>query len=87
MHQEQPFAFASEIRALLEIPGIDPARPQAIYDFAALFFIPAPQTFYRGIRALQPGEMLVSASLSDLGLLENHTYHRWTIAPDPINNA
>ena len=25
---------------------------QAIYDFAALFYIPAPETFYTGIRAL-----------------------------------
>src|SRR5262249_61680359 len=52
-------AFASEIRALLKLPGIDD-RPdrQAIYDFAALFYIPAPETFYAGIRALQPGELL-----------------------------
>ena len=52
-------AFASEIRALRELPDIDlePDR-QAIYDFAALFYIPAPETFYRGIRALEPGEIL-----------------------------
>src|SRR5262245_58728937 len=53
------FAFASEVRALLELPGIND-RPdrQAIYDFAALMCIPAPATFYVGIRALQPGEIL-----------------------------
>ena len=53
------FMFASEIRALRELPGIDD-RPdrQAISDFAGLFYIPAPETFYTGIRALQPGEML-----------------------------
>src|SRR5919108_5649350 len=53
------FMFASEIRALLELPGIDD-RPdrQAISDFAALHYIPAPETFYTGIRALQPAEML-----------------------------
>jgi asparagine synthase (glutamine-hydrolysing) len=35
-------AFASEIRALRELPDID-TRPdrQAVYDFAALFYIPA----------------------------------------------
>ena len=51
--------FASEIRALRTLPGVD-AQPdrQAISDFAALFFIPAPATVYTGIRALQPGEML-----------------------------
>src|SRR5262249_39992918 len=56
---DQRIAFASEIQALREFPGIDtqPDR-QAIYDYAALFFIPAPATFYRGIRALAPGEIL-----------------------------
>ena len=54
-------AFASEINALLKLPDIDtqPNR-QAIYDFAALLYIPAPETFYTGIRALQSGELLES---------------------------
>ena len=52
-------AFSSEIQALLELPGIDtePDR-QAIHDFTALSYIPAPETFYIGIRALEPGEIL-----------------------------
>jgi len=76
-------AFASEIRALLELPGVD-TRPdsQAIYDFAALFYIPAPETFYTGIRALQPGEML-EVHLESSGLRwETRSYHRWSITPD-----
>jgi asparagine synthase (glutamine-hydrolysing) len=77
-------AFASEIKALLELPGIDrqPDR-QAIYDFAALFYIPAPQTFYTGIRALQPGEIL-EARLDTHGVSwKTRTYHQWAISPDP----
>jgi asparagine synthase (glutamine-hydrolysing) len=73
--------FASEIRALRELPGIDD-RPdrQAIYDFAALFYIPAPETFYAGIRALQPGEML-EARLDAQGVsYKTRIYHRWSIA-------
>jgi len=76
--------FASEIRALLQLPGIDD-RPdrQAIYDFAALFYIPAPETFYTGIRALQPGEVL-EAQLDGQGVSwKTRTYHQWAIAPDP----
>lgn len=76
-------AFASEIRALLELPNIDD-RPdrQAIYDFAALFYIPAPETFYAGIRALQPGEIL-EARLEPADLSwKTQLYHRWTIAPN-----
>lgn len=52
-------AFASELRALLCVPSIDTRTDrQAVYDSTALFYIPAPETFYRGIRALQAGEMI-----------------------------
>ncbi len=77
-------AFASEIRALLELPGIDtqPDR-QAIYDYAALFFVPAPATFYRGIKALAPGEILVAHASQGRVTWQVSQYHQWTIAPDP----
>jgi asparagine synthase (glutamine-hydrolysing) len=80
---EDRLAFASEIRALLEVPRMDlRPDPQAIYDFAALFFIPAPETFYRGVRALQPGEMLV-ATIGDRHLSwKTRYYHRWNIHID-----
>jgi len=80
---EHRLSFASEIRALLKVPGID-LRPdrQAIYDFAALFFIPAPETFYAGIRSLQPGEMLVAQLVSNKISWNTQTYHHFTIAPD-----
>jgi asparagine synthase (glutamine-hydrolysing) len=77
-------AFASEINALLGLPDVDD-RPdrQAIYDFAALLYIPAPETFYNGIRALEPGQVLM-ARLDDHRITTNlRMYHRWTIAPDP----
>jgi asparagine synthase (glutamine-hydrolysing) len=77
-------AFASEIRALLQLPGIDtqPDR-QAIYDFAALFYIPAPETFYVGIRALQPGELLEAQLNRDGVSWKTRTYYLWSITPDP----
>jgi asparagine synthase (glutamine-hydrolysing) len=76
--------FASEIRALKEIPGVD-LRPdrQAIYDFAALFYIPAPETFYSGIRALQPGEVLEAHLHHHQVRWKTRSYHRWAITPDP----
>jgi asparagine synthase (glutamine-hydrolysing) len=75
--------FASEIRALRELPDID-TRPdkQAIYDFAALLYIPAPETFYRGIRALQPGEVLEATLHGDNVCYNTRAFHRWTLAPD-----
>jgi asparagine synthase (glutamine-hydrolysing) len=77
-------AFASELRALLCVKGID-TRPdrQAIYDSAALSYIPAPETVYRGIRALQAGEILEAHSV-DHGEVSWKTRQYWTgnIAPD-----
>lgn len=76
-------AFASEIGALLRVPGVDtqPDR-QAVYDFAALFYIPAPETFYMGIRAVQAGEILEARFSGDTVLWKTRRYHRWSIAPD-----
>jgi asparagine synthase (glutamine-hydrolysing) len=78
-------AFASELRALICVKGVD-TRPdrQAIYDSAALFYIPAPETFYRGIRALQAGEILEASLLQD-GEVSWKTRQYWkgVIAPDP----
>jgi len=54
------FAFASEINALLKIPSIDKTiDEQAVYDFSSLFMIPAPQTLFKNIRAILPGQYLV----------------------------
>ncbi len=77
-------AFASEINALLRLPGID-NRPdrQAVYDFAALLYIPAPETFYRGIRALRPGEVLEARMDHDGVSWKTRSFHRWAITPNP----
>jgi asparagine synthase (glutamine-hydrolysing) len=68
----------------LALPDVDD-RPdrQAVYDFAALFYIPAPETFYRGIRALEPGQMVMARLDGQRVSWNLRTYHRWTIAPDP----
>ena len=52
-------AFASEINTIKSIPGLDLSiNKQAIYDFTALFYIPAPLTFYQHIHAVMPGEII-----------------------------
>jgi asparagine synthase (glutamine-hydrolysing) len=76
-------AFASEIPALLQVPDIDVRLDtQAIADFTTLSYIPAPATVYRGIRALQPGEMLEAHLEGDRLTWKTRSYHQWTIAPD-----
>ena len=54
------FAFASETKALLAHPGVPHERdPEALPLFLTYGYVPTPGTFYRGIRALPPGHLLV----------------------------
>jgi asparagine synthase (glutamine-hydrolysing) len=81
---EELVAFASEIEALRRIPGVDLSfDPQAISDFAALLFVPAPLTVHRGIRALRPGEFL-DCQVGRDGRVSGkaHSFHRFSITPN-----
>ena len=57
------FAFASEIKALLAHPDVPRVSrfaddPAALADYLSYGYIPAPQTAFRGIHMLMPGESL-----------------------------
>ncbi|MCJ7503665.1 MAG: asparagine synthase (glutamine-hydrolyzing), partial [Acidobacteriia bacterium] len=53
--------FASELRALRELVGRPlEIEPQAVYDFFGFRYIPAPHTFYRGVKKLLPGHYLLA---------------------------
>ena len=54
-------AFASEIKALLTVPGVDAAVDHdALAAFLLLKYVPAPRTLFAGIQALPPGHLLVA---------------------------
>jgi asparagine synthase (glutamine-hydrolysing) len=47
--------FASEVKALLKIPGIRPEVDlQAVRDYLAYRYVPAPRTLFAGVRKLMP---------------------------------
>ena len=76
-------AFASELNALQLVSGVDvtPDR-QAIADYAAVFYVPAPRTMFRGIRALEPGTLLEAQLGRDDDLaITSCSYHGWSVAP------
>lgn len=55
----QLFAFASEIKALLQHPDIAPIVDEdALPAFFLYGYVPTPNTFYRGIQKLPPGHLL-----------------------------
>lgn len=52
-------AFASEMKALWELPGVDRRFDvAAMAQFLALRYIPAPRTHWQGIRKLRAGEKI-----------------------------
>jgi asparagine synthase (glutamine-hydrolysing) len=52
-------AFASEIKALLEIPGVPrELDPEALDLYLSLRYVPGPRTMFKNIVKLQPGHTL-----------------------------
>jgi len=82
-------AFASEIRALRALPEVDVAPDlQAASDLAALFYVPAPATFFRGIRSVEAGGLVVAEGDGDRVRHTTRMWRSWTIAPEnPASDA
>lgn len=52
-------AFASEMKALFPVPGLDLSiRQSAIADYLAIGVVPGPATAYGGIRRVPPGHVM-----------------------------
>ncbi len=58
--------FASEIKSLINFPELDlELNYQAIWDLPTFLWIPEPETIYKSINALLPGQILI---LDDCGI-------------------
>src|SRR5262245_48839640 len=72
------FAFASEIKSLLEHPGVPrEVDHQAVDLYLALRYVPAPRTMFRNIFKLQPGCWMSV----DLGGVRTGSY--WDLKYEP----
>ena len=73
-------AFASEIKSLLVLPGIEPTvSDRAVFDYFSQHFVPGGRTIYRAIRQLRPGETLLVKDQK----LAFAQYWRPAVAPVP----
>ena len=76
---ERGFAFASELRALLEAPLVPrEADPVAIDQYLTWQYVPAPRTAFAGVSKLRPGHLLV---LED-GRVAERAYWHPRLEPD-----
>lgn len=80
-HANGRFAFASELKALVKLPGFDlRIDPAALNSFLAFGYIPWSSCILRGVRKLPQGSMLVYDLRRDA--TDVHPY--WTLPP-PVN--
>ena len=57
---DERFAFASELKSLLQLDGVDRTLdPNALDEYLLYQYIPHPRTIYRHVRKLLPGHYLV----------------------------
>jgi asparagine synthase (glutamine-hydrolysing) len=55
-HFDRSFAFASEIKALLEVRGIEAELdPESLHQYLTFLWVPEPRTMFRGIHKLPAG--------------------------------
>ena len=56
MEGEGFFAFASELKSLIKIPGFNRTLDlEAIYHYFSLLYIPGPQSIFKSVRRIAPG--------------------------------
>ena len=59
-HEPGRLLFASELKSLLEVPGVPrEIDPQALDEYLTYQYVPHPRTIFRGIAKLPPGHYAV----------------------------
>ncbi|MGC2182125.1 MAG: asparagine synthase (glutamine-hydrolyzing) [Terriglobales bacterium] len=77
-HRGNRFAFASEIKALLQVPGIEAELdPESLHQYLTFLWVPDPATMFRGILKLPAGHCAVFRD----GQLELRKYWDLTFPP------
>ncbi len=75
------FAFASEIKALFELPALDlTIEPRAIWDYLTFRYVPGPGTVWKHVQKLPPAHRL---TISPGGLAPHVS--RWWDVPAPAS--
>lgn len=75
---EQGFAFASELKALRELPRAWRLRPDAVAQFLALRYVPDPLTVFEGVHKLPPAHQVTVRG----GKVHAERYWRLAFCPD-----
>ncbi|HTS04222.1 MAG TPA: asparagine synthase (glutamine-hydrolyzing) [Candidatus Eisenbacteria bacterium] len=59
-HSGERFAFASEVKALLQVPGIEAELdPESLHQYLTFLWVPGPKTMFQGIFKLPAGHFAI----------------------------
>ena len=68
-HSERNIIFGSEIKALLEFPGVEPEfNRSTLPEYLAFGYLSRPQTMFEGIQKLMPGHTAEIGDTGDISL-------------------
>ena len=82
--QDGVLVFGSEVKALLQVPGVHgEIDPVALSQCFTFWFPLAPRTIFRGVQELPPGHMLIA----ERGVVSVRTYWRPSYPADGDRNA
>ncbi len=60
LEDSRRLVFASEAKAILRVPGVSTElAPEALHEYLALGYVPAPYSMFRGIKKLPPASMMI----------------------------
>ena len=60
VHRGRSFAFASEAKSLLTLPGMAASlEPEALHQYLTFLWVPGPETMFRGVFKLLPGHYAI----------------------------
>jgi asparagine synthase (glutamine-hydrolysing) len=77
-------AFASELKALLAVPGLERLIDlEAVSDFLTLLYVPRQKSIFRDVRKLLPGHYLIAGEAG----ISLRCYWDVHFAPEPIGEA
>ena len=86
-HDGGRLVFGSEIKSVLAHPHVPrELRADVIPDYLTFGYVPAPDTFYTGIRSVPPGHVLVATTNGDVRL-ECYWKPRWPGADAGVARA
>ncbi len=82
VHRGRQFAFASEVKAILQLPGMQATiEPGALDQYLTFLWVPGPETMFQGVFKLPPGHCALLAE----GKLEIREYWDLRLPPDGSN--